>query len=122
MDEKFSLITSQIESLLKNRATEQFLTITFDKWSAQDGKKYIGVYVYVEEKSIFPGLIPYKHFCGSEEIAAHLRKLLDLFSLKPSGITVSFTDCGADVQNVADIFGWFSFPCLAHVINLCVKK
>ena len=47
MDEKSSLITSQNESLLKNRATEQFLTITFDKWSAQDGEKYIGVYVYV---------------------------------------------------------------------------
>ena len=45
MDENFSLITSQIESLLNNRATEQFLTITFDKWSAQDGKKYIGVNV-----------------------------------------------------------------------------
>ena len=58
MDEKFSLITSQIESLLKNRATEQFLTIIFDKWSAQDGKKFFGVYVYVEEKSICLGLIP----------------------------------------------------------------
>ena len=57
------------------------------------------------------------HFCGSEDIAAHLRKLLDLFGLIPSDITVSVKDCGADVQNVADIFGWFSFPCLAHVIN-----
>ena len=122
MDEKFSLITSQIGSLLKNRATEQFLTITFDKWPAQDGKKYIGVYVHVEEKSIRLGLILCKLFCGSEEIAAHLRKLLDLFGLIPSDITVSVTDCSADVQNVADIFGWFSLPCLAHVINLCVKN
>ena len=88
MDDKFSLITSQIESLLKNRATEQFRTIIFDKWSAQDGKKYIGGYVYVVEKSIWLGLIPYKHFSGSEEIAAHLRKLLDLFGLIPSDITV----------------------------------
>ena len=103
MDEKSSLITSQIESLLKNRATEQLLSITFDKWSSQDGKKYIGVHVYVEEKSICLGLTPYKHFCGSEEIVAHLQKLLDLFGLIPSDICVSVTDCGADVQNVADI-------------------
>ena len=67
-------------------------------------------------------MIPYKHFCDSEEIVEHLRKLLDLFGLIPNDFSVSVTDCGADVQNVADIFGWLSIPCLAHVINLCVKK
>ena len=31
-------------------------------------------------------------------------------------------DCGADVQAVANVFNWFSFPCLAHIVNLCARK
>ena len=52
MDEKFSLITSQIGCLLKNRATEQFLTITFDKWPAQDGKSTL-VYMSMWRRNHF---------------------------------------------------------------------
>ena len=43
-------------------------------------------------------------------------------TVTPSDITISVTDCGADVQAVSELFGWYSFPCLAHVVNLCVKR
>ena len=122
LDEKYHCIVSKLKSIIESRNKEQLLTITFDKWTSQDGKKFIGIYLYVDLHDICLGLIPYKHFCGAEEIATYLRKQLALFGLTPSDITISVTDCGADVQAVSELFGWYSFPCLAHVVNLCVKR
>ena len=42
--------------------------------------------------------------------------------LLPSDITICVVDCGADVQAVANVFNWFSFPCLAKIVNLCARK
>ena len=40
----------------------------------------------------------------------------------PSDITICIVYCGADVQGVPKELGWYVFPCLAPVVNLCAKK
>ena len=68
------------------------------------------------------GLIHYTGFCGSEEILRHLNDKLKIYGLLMTDIDVFVTDCGADVQSAARILGIPAFPCLAHVINLIVKR
>ena len=87
LDEKYHCIVSKLKSIIESRNKEQLLTITFDKWTSQDGKKFIGIYLYVDLHDICLGLIPYKHFCGAEEIATYLRKQLALFG-QPFWVTM----------------------------------
>ena len=67
----------------------QPMAISYDKWSSADGKKYIGVYLYVNDRNINLGLIPYQGFCGGEEIAKHIKNLLQNFNIVPSDITMA---------------------------------
>ena len=121
LDDTYHRIVTHLKAIITNRDKDQMLARSFDKWTSQDGKKFIGVYLYVASHSLCLGIIPYQGFCGSEEIASHLRKRLAIFNLTPSDISIAITDCGADVRCAAEIMNWYTFPCLAHVINLCVK-
>ena len=67
-------------------------------------------------------MIHYQGFCGAEDIATLLKKLLKSFGLQTSDITCCVTDCGADVKGTPEIMCWFHFSCLAHVVNLIVEK
>ena len=83
---------------------------------------FLGIYLYIEKQKVCLGMIHYTGFCGTEEICAFIKKHLQLYGLLPSGITICVVDCGADVQAVANVFTWFSFPCLAHFVNLCARN
>ena len=122
LETKYQELLSKIKGLIVKRPRNQIICISFDKWTSQTQKKYIGVYLYVNKMKICLGLINYRGFCGNEEICVHLKKLLNVFGLLPSEVSVAITDCGSDVQKACETMGWFNFPCLPHVINLCVKK
>ena len=69
------------------------------------------------------GLISYEGFCGSEEIVVNLRNMLSKIGLEISDFSVCVNDCGSDVVHATvDIMGLYHFPCLAHVINLIIKR
>ena len=84
--------------------------------------KFLGIYLYIEKQKVCLGRIHYPGFCDIEEICALIKKHLQLYGLLPSDITICVVDCGADVQAVANVFNWFSFPCLAHIVNICARK
>ena len=122
LNASYHSIIAKIKELIANRDKDQLLSISFDKWFSQDNKKYIRVYLYVENENVCLGLLNYTGFCGGEEIGRLLVKRLEIFGLTPSDISIAITDCDSDVRSASNILGWHIFPCLAHVVNLCVKN
>ena len=122
LDDNYQKLHYNISQFIAKRDKMQPMAISYDKWSSADGKKYIGVYLYVNDRNINLGLIPYQGFCGGEEIAKHIKNLLQNFNIVPSDITMAVIDCGADVQSASNVLNWFTFPCLAHIVNLIAKK
>ena len=122
LDEDYHYLISKIKDKIEARDKKQILVMSFDKWTSTTNQKFLGVYLYVSGEKICLGLIHFVGYCGAEEISVLLKNRLAIFGLIPSDISLFVTDCGSDVQNTAEIFNAYKFPCLAHVINLCVKK
>ena len=103
---------------IAKRDKQQILCISFDEWTGIDGKQYLGVYLYCMSENICLRLIPFTGSCGGEKICVSLQ--LKIFILLPQDIIIAIVDCGSDVQLAARLFQWYTFPCLAHIINLIV--
>ena len=103
LDDTYQRIVEQLKTVIKNRDKYQLLAISFDKWTSQDGKKFIGLYSYVGDQNLCLGIIPLAEFCGPEEIATYFRRTLAIFILTVSDISIAVTDFGADVRSAAEI-------------------
>ena len=122
LEVNYQTAVQKIKDLIVTRDKRQMLSLSFDKWTSADNKKFIGVYLYVGGESVCLGLIYYTGFCGAEEILINLKKTLSRFGLQLRDISLFISDCGSDVQLAGRIANVFTFPCLAHVINLIVKQ
>ena len=60
LNEKYITLVENIKSIIEKRNKDQILTISFDKWSSQDNKNFIGVFLYIEEPAICK--LCYLHF------------------------------------------------------------
>ena len=107
-----------VKSIIASRDPSNVLCVSFDKWTTTDGVKFLGIYLYIEKQEVCLGMIYYTGLCGTEELCTLFKKHLQLYGILPSDITICVVDCGAYVQAVANVFNWFSFPCLAHFVNL----
>ena len=120
--DSYQLVLRQIRAFIDGRDERDILCVSFDKWTSPDSNKFLGLYLYCRGESICLDLFHFKGTCGAEEVAAMLKKHLAIFGLGHTDIHVQITDCGSDMQKVGDIFNWFTFPCLAHIVNLIVKR
>ena len=108
-DEEYHILHHKVRAFISSRDAKQPPVISFDKWTSVDQKRFIGVYLYVQSKAIALGIVPYKGFCGSEEIAVNIKNLLKAFNLIPSDIRIAVTDCGADVNAASTLCGCSTF-------------
>ena len=76
LEQQYHSIVAKIKSMVDSRDKQQLVSLSFDKWTSLDRKKYIGVYLHINQMNICLGLVEYHGFCGSEEIAAHLKYLV----------------------------------------------
>ena len=68
LDADYQFLFAKVKSFIESRDKKQVLFISFDKWTAQDGKKIMGVYLYVGGENVCLGLIHFRGFCGAEEM------------------------------------------------------
>ena len=122
LEELYHRAVSKMKSILAQRSKADLMSITFDKWTAIGDNKFIGVYVYHKVTKYCLGLIHYEGVCRSSDIINHLGERLKIFGLELSDMDYMVTDCGSDVQKVAQDADIFNFPCLCHIINLIVKR
>ena len=123
LESKYNSCFPSIKYFISKRSKTQSLANFFDKWRAIDNRKYIGTYIYVGGKSYCLGQMPYEGFCGSEVIVVNLRSMLLKIEFESSDFSVWVTDCGSDaVHATVDIMGVYHFACLAHVLNLIIKR
>ena len=121
LENEYQAMFQIVKSIIAGRDPSNVLCVSFDKWTTSD-MKFLGIYLYIEKQKVCLGMIHYTGFCGTEKIFALIKKHFQLYILLPSDITICVVDCGAVVQAVANVFNWFSFPCLAHNVNLCLRK
>ena len=108
-----------IKKLLEGK---EKLVLALDKWTNNHHEKFIGVYVYQKGKSIFLGLINYDFSCGAKEMKKYTKELLAKFGIAKERLACVMSDCGSDMVKFCRIMKLAHVPCLAHVINLIVKK
>ena len=121
LERHYHNVVHSIKTILKERKSDKFLWMSFDNWKADGNIKYIGAYLYFRSQKICLGLVRYARFFGSAEISDLLKQRLTLFDISLSNVDLFTTDMGSDVQRFARIENKFTFPCLAHVINLFAK-
>ena len=112
----------RIDIIKKLLEGKEKLVLALDKWTNNHHEKFIGVYVYQKGKSIFLGLINYDFSCGAKEMKKYTKELLAKFGIAKERLACVMSDCGSDMVKFCRIMKLAHVPCLAHVINLIVKK
>ena len=122
LNAQYESLMSKVKQMIRNRDNKAMVMISFDKWTSSDYKKYLGVYIYINRLPIMLGLLPYVGFCGAEEVGILIKNLLEQFGPGVADVHLAVTDRGSDVQAACRVLNLHNFPCLAHVINLIVKR
>ena len=107
MDEHNERVIQKITSALKETPLEDLPVLAFDKWTAFDNTKFIGIYLYCAQKTYCLGLVNFTGFCGNEQIKELVQDRLGTFGLILDDICVFFTDSGADVKKMVQSIGAF---------------
>ena len=108
----------QSKPYLKERKSDEFLSMSSDKKKADRNTKYNGAYLYFRSQKICLGLVHYAEFLALQNFQISQT----LFDMSLSNVDLFTTDMGSDVQRVARFENKFTFPCLAHVINFNAKR
>ena len=122
MDEQYERVIQKNTSAVKERPLEDLPVLAFDKWTAFDNTKFIGIYLYCAQKTYCLGLVNFTVFGGNEHIKELVQDRLGTFGPTSDDICVFIADCGADVKKMVQSIGAFHMPCLAHTVNLVAHK
>ena len=121
LTESYNKNVEKTKGICTDRTNSDVVSLSFDKWTSTDNRKFIGSHCYFSKETFCLGLIYYEGSCGAEQMLEFINRLLQLFGKTMNDVVIFTTDCGSSVFKVARLPQKLMFPCLCHVFNLIVE-